>query len=201
MNKRLLVIFAVRGTLLERLQEIKVPSTLTAAPHAKYGGGPQQYLIWRRPHSLEMLKRLSSTCDLGIWSSATPYNTQPVLDHAFPGIKFDIVLTRDNTKTDSLRRRHKGVEEDDQYATVKNLDLIWGREGAVRYLPERTVLVDDTASKGRKNADNLVWVKSYGVDPGCSMSDNDRTLLDLADYVEKVLVPARDVRDSLPKSI
>jgi len=208
-NNKLLVIFAVRGTLLERIRNDRIPLPLTSVtPSFEH----RMHHVWLRPYALDCLMGLQSMgCHLGAWSSAAEKNTRPLLEAAFPGVKFHVVLSRDHTRHDEIRQRfnrEKGAKEveyaGDPFATVKDLDIVWNSEGlrsSERYHPGRTVLVEDTPSKARRNADNLLWVKPYGMDEGCTMLPEDKALQDLVRYVEKELLSSKDVRDVLPKAL
>lgn len=73
-----LLVFGLRGTLLERIHFRNVPSTMPA-PDLSVGSSK----IWLRPHMMEVLKALQPHCRLAIWSSTTQRNTLPLVSAIF----------------------------------------------------------------------------------------------------------------------
>lgn len=186
---RLLVVFGLRGTLLER---IHMSGITPALPQATSVVG--QHKIWLRPKTIETLTELSAVCDVAIWSSTTKRNTDPVVSAVFPKMDFKFVWTRDNTIPDDFRRS-VAVDKEDQHATIKDLHSVW--EAYPQYTRERTVIVDDTPSKGKMNADNLIWLRS------CQQPDvlEEQGMPLLKKFVLDELVSLPDVRSILPKRI
>jgi hypothetical protein len=109
-------------------------------------------------------------------------------------IPFKFVWTREHTSSDDFRRLLSSQHEDD-HATLKDLDLI--KTSFPDILLERTVLVDDTPSKSRLQAGNLLWLESFGEKNFAS----DDGMLKLKEFVIKEILPAPDVRMVLPRRL
>ena len=181
------MIFGLRGTLLERLHLSKVP--LTHPPSTIAVG---MHKVWIRPGVNEAIDELHQHWDLAVWSSTTARNTMPLMDAVFGERrgKFSFVWTREQTMPDEYRRTgaHDGEDEN---ATIKDLSLVW--RAFPQYTPQRTVLIDDTTSKAKRNADNFLWMRSY-----CDNLDDKKGLAELLKVVSEKLLPSSDVRLVLP---
>ena len=73
-----LLVFGLRGTLLERIHTRNVPQNMPA-PDMTVGTSK----IWLRPHMMEVLQALQPHCRLAIWSSTTARNTHPLVSAVF----------------------------------------------------------------------------------------------------------------------
>lgn len=78
-----LLIFGLRGTLLERLHVRNVPAGL---PPPDLTVGLMQ--VWLRPEMMSTLLALQQHCHLAIWSSTTSRNTAPLIEAVFNSPKF-----------------------------------------------------------------------------------------------------------------
>lgn len=195
MTKRPLLIFGLRGTLLERLHTSKLPS---ATPNADFSVGLHK--IWIRPKMMETLTELSRSCDLAIWSSTTARNTTPMMESVFDAssLKFRFVWTREHTTSDDFRRLMSSQHEDD-YATLKDLTVV--QKAFPEYGLDRMALIDDTPSKGRLQADNFVWLPTFTVDQRLKNDEFEpgvNNMVRLQQLVEGQLLPATDFRKVLP---
>ncbi|CUE71173.1 Hypothetical protein, putative [Bodo saltans] len=219
--QRPLLIFGLRGTLIERLHTSKLPSDITVNPQHTFG----LHKVWVRPHALETLVALSEVCDVALWSSTTAKNTHPIVQGVFGhtaqgaaaaaasssssnsgfsssgfstppavSIPFKFVWTREHTSTDDFRRLLSS-QHDDDHATIKDLQLV--KKSFPDVLLERTILVDDTPSKSRLQAGNLLWLESFGEKNFAS----DDGMLKLKEFVMKEILPAPDVRLVLPRRL
>lgn len=188
MSSRLLLVFGLRGTLLERIHTSKAASTLPT-PHHSVGMSK----IWQRPHMLDSLTKLSEKCDLAIWSSTTARNTTPLMEAVFQNapFSFKFVWSREHTKSDDIRRL-MAASRDDEHATLKDLSLI--TNAFPQYNLDRIVLVDDTPSKARLQADNFLWVKTFDE----TTLGSDDGMKSLVETVQARLVGCSDVRKILP---
>ncbi|AIN96697.1 hypothetical protein LPMP_141190 [Leishmania panamensis] len=110
-------------------------------------------------------------------------------------VHFEFVWAREHTRVDDFRRLNAAVA-DDSHATVKDLSHVFAQFPSIAQ-PENTVLIDDTPSKARMQAANYVWLD--GCD-GLRIKD-EAGLYRLRDFVMKELVPAKDVRELLPRRI
>jgi hypothetical protein len=188
--QRLLVIFGMRGTLLERIHARDIPVGMPENPIQV-----NLHKVWLRPNVTQILEELSEHCDLAVWSSTTARNTGPVMEAAFPSRKtfdFKFVWTREHTSADSFRRIGAS-EKEDEHATIKDVARVTAT--FPKYSLDRIVLVDDTPSKARVHADNFLWLKS------CRTQDilDAVPLANAKTFILNELVPAKDVRDLLPK--
>lgn len=73
-----LLVFGLRGTLLERIHVRNVPAHMPA-PDLTVGTSK----VWLRPHMMEVLRALQPHCRLAIWSSTTARNTHPLISAVF----------------------------------------------------------------------------------------------------------------------
>lgn len=73
-----LLVFGLRGTLLERIHLRNVPESM---PASDLTVGTSK--IWLRPHMMEVLRALQPHCRLAIWSSTTARNTHPLISAVF----------------------------------------------------------------------------------------------------------------------
>jgi hypothetical protein len=73
-----LLVFGLRGTLLERIHIRHVPEGMPA-PDLTVGTSK----IWLRPHMMEVLRALQPHCRLAVWSSTTARNTHPLISAVF----------------------------------------------------------------------------------------------------------------------
>lgn len=201
MSKRPLIIFGLRGTLLERLHTARVPMAMPPATHTI-----GMHKIWVRNKTMESLKKLNETCDLAVWSSTTTRNTLPVVEAVFgqkpapasqlntsPNAMFKFVWSREQTHPDDFRRSAPADAEDEN-ATIKDLSDVF--KAFPQYSAERTILVDDTPSKCRGNAGNFLWIE--GLDGDADKLTKDDEMAKLVAFVEEKLVKAKDVRAILP---
>ena len=193
MSKRLLVIFGLRGCLLERASfRDPLPA---GVPPAHYIAGAGR--LWVRPKAIEVLEHLHTYCDLAIWSSTTPRNTKSMSEVALKDLKAPLrfVWSRDKTVPDDCRRQMTS-SRDDAYATMKDLRHVQ-KDLPSEFPRERIVLVDDSPSKSRCNADNLLWLPTYDL----QQWDDERPMLALKDFFDHHLRDADDVRKILPQKI
>lgn len=200
-SKRPLIIFGLRGTLLERLHSARVPMAMPPPSHTI-----GMHKIWVRNKTIDSLKKLNENCDLAIWSSTTTRNTLPVVEAVFgqkptpamqlntsPNALFKFVWSREQTHPDDFRRSAPSNAEDEN-ATVKDLDDVF--KIFPQYSAERTILVDDTPSKCRANAGNFLWID--GLEGDAEKLQKDEEMVKLVKYVEETLLKAKDVRTVLP---
>ncbi|KAG5509458.1 hypothetical protein JKF63_06768 [Porcisia hertigi] len=73
-----LLIFGLRGTLVERIHVRHVPEGMPAADLTV-----GMVKVWLRPHMMKVLKELQAHCRLAIWSSTTARNTTPLVSAVF----------------------------------------------------------------------------------------------------------------------
>lgn len=187
-----LIVFGMRGTLLERIHSARVspampPSTHTVGMHK----------IWARNGLNNALSKLTQelNCDIAVWSSTTTRNTIPVVQAVF-GQKhpFKFVWTREQTIPDDFRRSVP-FDAEDENATIKDLAEVWKQYP--EYSPEHTIVVDDTPSKLRGAAENFVWLEGLG-DGDAEKVKSDTHLTKFVEFVEKQIVTSKDVRQILP---
>ncbi|KPA77331.1 putative mitochondrial TFIIF-stimulated CTD phosphatase [Leptomonas pyrrhocoris] len=73
-----LLVFGLRGTLMERIHVRNVPENMPA-PDLTVGTSK----VWLRPHMMEVLRALQPHCRLAIWSSTTARNSHPLVSAVF----------------------------------------------------------------------------------------------------------------------
>ncbi|KAG5505178.1 hypothetical protein JIQ42_04366 [Leishmania sp. Namibia] len=73
-----LLVFGLRGTLVERIHVRSVPEGMPAADLTV-----GLVKVWLRPHLMEVLSELQPHCRLAIWSSTTARNTHPLVSAVF----------------------------------------------------------------------------------------------------------------------
>eukprot|EP00759_Apiculatamorpha_spiralis_P011313 PhF_6_TR18709/c0_g1_i1/m.27339 len=201
MSNRLLLIFGLRGTLLERLSLSETPTTLSRRPTHTF----TKYNLWLRPGAQHVLSQLSKTCDLAIWSATPQRNTVPLVQTALPDIPFQFIWYRDHTIPDTLRRSLTvGTSENDRHdvhGVLKDLNKVYKEHGG-KYTAGRTVIVDDTITKSRLHAGNCVLLPTYDL---IKVSQESPEALDTVDpvlqsfqtFVEEKLLNVADVRSLL----
>ncbi|CAD2219374.1 hypothetical protein AGDE_02220 [Angomonas deanei] len=202
-----LLIFGLRGTLLERVHVRRLPQN---APKEDLTVGLSK--VWLRPGMVDTLLTLQNHCRLAVWSSTTARNTTPLIEAVFqdasvfdihnegkknlkPPIKFEFVWTREHTVADDFRRS-SAVVRDDEHATLKDLSSVFRQYAAIAN-EKNTVLIDDTPSKARMHADNYLWLDSC---EGDGIKDT-KAMKKLQDFVLQELLETSDVRDVLPRRI
>ncbi|RNF22362.1 uncharacterized protein Tco025E_03252 [Trypanosoma conorhini] len=194
---RPLLVFGLRGTLLERIHASRVPPGM---PDGAVTVGMSR--VWLRPGALETLQALQEHCTLAVWSSTTARNTAPVMEAVFqlqggaPKVRFAFVWSREHTTSDEFRRTNAASRED-QHATVKDLREVFRRFPDIA-TPQNTVLIDDTPSKGKQNAANFLWLET------CEelKIENAQVMPALRRFVEQTLLAEKeDVRRLLPVRI
>nr|CCC91486.1 conserved hypothetical protein [Trypanosoma congolense IL3000] len=190
-----LLVFGLRGTLLERIHASRVPSGM---PGGALTVGMSR--VWLRPGAKEMLLALQQYCTLALWSSTTARNTAPLVEAVFnqssQKVDFAFVWSREHTTADEFRRA-SATSRDDQHATVKDLREVYRRFPEIA-TPCNTVLIDDTPSKGKLNAANFLWVET------CEelKIENPNVMPALRRFVEeKLLTEREDVRRILPARV
>ena len=152
MNRRLLI-FGLRGTLIDRQQaSMRVTGPLPAATC-----GP--YHVWQRPHAIDVLQRLSRTNDLAVWSSATHRNTAPFVKAVFSDVPFQFVWSREHCAPDDVRRS-RIVAEDDSWAVVKPAAAV---SRFTRNRQQQIVWIEDNASKVRRQSHEVIVLPSFDV--------------------------------------
>ncbi|RHW71667.1 TFIIF-stimulated CTD phosphatase [Trypanosoma brucei equiperdum] len=192
---RPLLVFGLRGTLLERIHAIRVPSGM---PGGAITVGMSR--VWLRPSAMETLLALQQHCTLAVWSSTTARNTTPLMEAVFSQhaqkVNFAFVWSREHTTADEFRRV-SATSRDDQHATVKDLREVYRRFPEIA-TPQNTVLIDDTPSKGKLNASNFLWLET------CEelKIENPNVMPALRRFVEEHLLAEReDVRRLLPARV
>eukprot|EP00760_Papus_ankaliazontas_P004830 PhM_4_TR12190/c0_g1_i1/m.67092 len=196
---RLLVVFGLRGTLLERLAVTETPNNIPRAPTHLFA----KYNVWLRPGATQALQRLTSVADVAVWSATPMRNTVPLAQMAFPEVPFKFMWHRDHTSPDTLRRKIGGVSDrSDAHAVMKDLGKIYADYPNV-YTPQRTVSVDDAGFKTRSHSGNLLLVPTFDVNVLMreSQGEVDATLDKMVDFIEKELVGVEDVRTVLPRKL
>ncbi|KAG8346951.1 putative NLI interacting factor like phosphatase [Trypanosoma vivax] len=188
-----LLIFGLRGTLLERIHSSRVPAGM---PGGAITVGMSR--VWLRPGVIETLTALQQHCTLAIWSSTTARNTSPIIEAVFcqqAKLNFAFVWSREHTTADDFRRM-SATSRDDQHATVKDLREVYRRFPSIA-TPTNTVLIDDTPSKGKLNAGNFLWLET------CEelKIEDPNVMPALRCFVEEQLLPQKDVRRLLPVRI
>ncbi|KAG5483371.1 hypothetical protein LSCM1_04919 [Leishmania martiniquensis] len=73
-----LLVFGLRGTLVERIHVRSVPEGMPAADLTV-----GLVKVWLRPHLMEVLSELQEHCRISIWSSTTARNTHPLISAVF----------------------------------------------------------------------------------------------------------------------
>ena len=191
----LLVVFGVRGAILER-QRFTMPD---AVRNPDFTVGVNK--VWVRPHFFDMVGDLHDTGDVkfALWSSQTARNagalTEGLLRESAMKAKFEFSWSREQTSPDNFRRT-TAVQSEDEWATLKDLATVF--RTFPEYKPARTLLIDDTAAKGRCACDNFLWLPPFGEGEG--MRDDD-SLKRAGAFIKDTLLPADDVRVHLPHRI
>ncbi|KEG12731.1 hypothetical protein DQ04_01461020 [Trypanosoma grayi] len=191
-----LLVFGLRGTLLERIHTSRIPPGM---PDGAVTVGMSR--VWLRPGALATLQALQQHCTLALWSSTTARNTAPIMEAMFdvssaePKVRFAFVWSREHTTSDEFRRTNAASRED-QHATVKDLREVYRRFPDIA-TPQNTVLIDDTPSKGKCNAANFLWLET------CEelKIEDAQVMPALQRFVEERLLAEKDVRRLLPVRI
>ena len=158
MSPRSLLIFGLRGTLLERLSVDETPTTLYRKPSFTFA----KYNVWLRPGVTRALDRLRKHFDLAIWSATPARNTVPVATDAFPNHKFLFVWHRGQTIKDKIRRQLSACSErSDAHAVLKNLNRVYTDFPMCN--PKNTVMIDDAIFKCRAHSGNVLLIPTYNI--------------------------------------
>lgn len=110
-------------------------------------------------------------------------------------LKFEFVWTREHTTVDDFRRRNP-VVRDDGHATVKDISKVFLSMPSIA-TPQNTLLIDDTPSKGKLNADNFLWLDTC---EALRIKDSEG-MKALRIFIEKEILGAKDVRQVLPHRV
>ena len=198
MSKPFLVIFGLRGTLLERLNIQETTSAIPRRPSLTFA----KYNAWLRPGCTDLLAKLTEVCDVAIWSATPHRNTAPLVSMAFPSIDFKFVWHREHTSSDNIKRLLSAGDVKNQYSVIKDLERVY--QMMPQYCPERTIMVDDTVFKTRNQIGNVVLVPTYDVN--CIMREKP-DVAEIAPSVDplldliKKLISTNDVRKALPQKL
>ncbi|CCW67863.1 unnamed protein product [Phytomonas sp. Hart1] len=232
-----LLIFGLRGTLIERLYTSRIPNGMPT-PDLTVGITK----VWLRPHLLSTLRALQEHCNLAVWSSTTGRNTNPLVNAVFnfhsinpslstndtkapdsaetpsrfrkrggktssggktgdapagleQPLKFEFIWSREHTSIDEFRRRNSVVNID-AHATVKDLSRVFQQFPEIAQ-PSNTIIIDDTPSKCKLQADNYIWLDTC---EELAIQDEHGMKL-LQSFIMEKILPAKDVRGLLPVRI
>lgn len=155
----MLILFDVNGVLCFKVREKTELAGLDDQDIIKAAS----YWMVLRPGIVEILRRLSKEHTLGIFSSTTFKNVNPILSVLEKhGVKFSIKAYREYTQLDPDFEKNDNIKEFD---TVKRLNMIWQHPyfNTQRQWNERnTLLIDDSTLKTRFNNDaNVLIVESF----------------------------------------
>ena len=215
MPRPLLIVFGLNGSLLQRCRPAVAANLNPPENIEQHTVGIQKVFV--RPSAKDGLKKLVDEGNsVAIWSSTTLKNTEPIVhtvwsekDHPF-----SFIWSRDHTKPDNYRRQTSLGDSETEFATLKDLNMIWNYRLGVtdehrtkfgadfNFGPKNTVVVDDEPSKTRAHADNLLWIPQYSVEDNLAGTVDPSLGFDQAlELLLGELSEIDDVRDVLPKKI
>lgn len=214
MPRPLLIVFGLNGSLLQRARPVVAANINAPTTVEQHTIGVQKVFV--RPGAKAGLQQLlDAGHSLGIWSSTTLKNTEPIVNTVFGEEEakkmFSFIWARDHTKPDVYRRQNSLGDTESEHSTIKDIQLLWDyklgiREGQtpkdVSFGPHNTVIVDDEPSKTRGHSDNLLWIPQFTVeDPVASTMDESLGFNETISFLLGELSEVQDVREVLPKKI
>eukprot|EP00742_Colponemidia_sp_Colp-10_P001423 GILJ01001531.1.p1 GENE.GILJ01001531.1~~GILJ01001531.1.p1 ORF type:complete len:257 (-),score=22.32 GILJ01001531.1:972-1742(-) len=197
LSQKILLIFDLNGTLLERLSG-KVANPKPAHKIVN------KRKVWLRP-GLDALRNFifeedqaRGHFDVAVWSSAMSQNTRPMIDAVFGAHRQHLLF--------DYHREHTVPDESPHakaHATLKDLQSIWGK--FPEYGPTNTVLIDDSASKAAKQPNNHILIPEYAYEKLQDSFESDPTLENLTVYLSQLRQhfdnsADRDVRSFISQS-
>ncbi|KAI9176144.1 RNA binding protein snu13 [Blastocladiella emersonii ATCC 22665] len=182
-KKRLLVILDLNGCLVARPDREEERAALALHALPPRAGKAGNKAVYVRPHTREFLDRAlaHTNVDVAVWSSAMLHNirrivamvggndTPPLID------RFKLVLGRDECTP--------VTDGETPWATIKDLTTVY-RAHPETYAAERTVMVDDSLFKCRKNPGNALVLPTWVIDDAARPPLDDTALVRLADYLD-----------------
>lgn len=205
MPKPLLVVLGLNGALVQRCRPMQAAGmSLPDVAIEQHTIGVQKVFV--RPGvkaGLDALAKAGHT--VGIWSSTTMRNTDPIINSIFSDYKFAFVWSRDHTSPDLFRRQASLGDSDSDFATLKDVALLWryrvaSPDGA--FGPKNTVVVDDEPCKSRRFADNLLWIPAFNVeDVAAAAVDESLGFNKAMSFIMGELSETDDVRKLLPERV
>jgi hypothetical protein len=213
MPRPLLIVFGLNGSLLQRARPVVAANLNAPTSVEQFTVGVQK--VYVRPGAKKGLQQLlDAGHSLGIWSSTTLKNTEPIVNTVFGDEEskkmFSFVWARDHTKPDIYRRQNSLGDSESEHSTIKDIQLLWdyklgvkeGTGDTVSFGPHNTVIVDDEPSKTRGHSDNLLWIPQFTVeDPVASTMDETLGFNETTSFLLNELSTVEDVREILPKKI
>ncbi|PJF18169.1 hypothetical protein PSACC_02022 [Paramicrosporidium saccamoebae] len=217
--RRLLFILDLNGTLLHRLT--KSWEVRLAHEHCDYRdadctvNGNQ---IFFRPERRQFLAKLFELGEVAVWTSALPKNAVPMVLRTFGGLLDAGKLRMLSPSIEAAMKNHLATAQevgtgpnilqflwtqeecqvirstdDVKPKFKKDLEKVWKAFPA--YSEETTIMIDDSADKLSAHMDNLLQLPEYVVtDPNVDFA-NDKVLVELTSFVQKLTAHGADVRD------
>eukprot|EP00743_Colponemidia_sp_Colp-15_P010884 GILK01012055.1.p1 GENE.GILK01012055.1~~GILK01012055.1.p1 ORF type:complete len:266 (-),score=23.88 GILK01012055.1:170-943(-) len=197
LSEKILLIFDLNGTLLERL----AGKAANPKPAHKL---INKRKVWLRP-GLNALwnfvfeeDQARGQFDVAVWSSAMTQNTQPMIDFVFGVHREHLLFDYHREHTVPDRSRHAKT-----YATLKDLQSVWAKYP--QYGPTNTVLIDDSPSKAAKQPNNHILVPEFAYESLQEAFESDPTLENLTMYLSQLRhhfdsSADRDVRSFISQS-
>ena len=196
---RPLLIFGLRGTLLERLSIQETTNAIPRRPSFTFS----KYNVWLRPGIVHTLEVLSESVDLAIWSATPHRNTAPLVSMAFSHINFKFVWHREQTSPDAIKRLLPAESTQNQFAVKKDLSSVYSH--MPQYTPERTVIVDDTVFKSRRHSGNVILVPTYDIHRIMKEDNNNfdkgSDVQGFINFIQDKILCTSDVRAELPRKV
>lgn len=191
MSSNHVVVLDVNGVLCRKVFD----STYTLKDQAD-AYTPSGLALFMRPGVDAMLKRLTdSGWRIIFWSSAMRQTVDAIRNALFPYVQPLSIMTHENSPDDE---RHPVVRAGKNWSILKDLRLLW-RVPALRCGPSNTVIVDDSWSKIRLQADNAVVVPSFTVNvhdrEAANIALHERKEREIVECLTRLLLSMQGVND------
>lgn len=162
---RKLLVFDIDETLVfTTTDKLEIPESFTIG----------SYFVYERPHVHDLMKTVSESYDLGLWSSGSEIYVKTVADHLKPrGQEFKVLFSKDQCT----------LQYDPQWGDYVNLKKLSKLE-KFGYSLEHILMVEDIPRNIKQNYGNGIIVNHFRGEP-------DDELRLLKDY----LVSIRDVEN------
>jgi len=174
-----LLVFDMNGVLISRsLKPLPNVSANFRDPKGKY--------VYDRPHMRELLfwALKSRGFKIALWTSASPPVAAALSKHIFGFPKFQI-----DNDCDFVWSGEKC--DGRNLCLTKPLSRIWSEK--TEWGPHNTIMIDNSAFKVSKHADNLIHMETF--DPGNATAGEDAMGKKIWDYLDKLQRTHGDVRE------
>lgn len=174
-SQRALVVLDLNGTLLDaKHQAYQCERTGRSWPRYDARTPKGHKYIYFRPQMQAFLSWLFQRYEVGVWTSCMKHNAWDIVQLAFPRPPLFV-----KTREDCIVIPNGEYSKD----TIKDLTVVWS-EYAGQFHAGNTILVENTAQKGRLQPQNLLLVREFAAN---TPETDDYLLTELAPRIQTML--------------